>query len=311
MISDRDRGNLLTEQINSHSIDLDRLSPLELVDAINAEDAKVAHAVAQQRQEIARAIEVTAAALQQGGRLIYVGAGTSGRLGVLDAAECPPTFQVPPELVQGAIAGGADALIRSAEGKEDEWDAGIAEIAARKIGAGDVVMGIAAGGTTPFVHGALAEARNRRATTLFFACVSQRQVPMECDVNIRVLVGPEILTGSTRMKAGTATKLVLNTLSTGVMVQLGKVYSNLMVDVAVTNTKLRDRAVRIITHLTGCDRERASQVLDAAQQKVKPALLMQWLDCDLETATVLLQQVGGDLRAARQQGQTSEQSRAV
>ena len=307
MTGDRDRGNLLTEQINPQSIDLDRLTTLELVDAIGAEDAKVAQAVAQQRQEIARAIELTAAALQRGGRLLYVGAGTSGRLGVLDAAECPPTFQVPPELVQGAIAGGLDALVRSAEGKEDEWDAGAAEIAARSIDRNDVVMGIAAGGTTPFVHGALAEARDRQATTLFFACVSQEQVPMNCNVNIRVLVGPEVLTGSTRMKAGTATKLVLNTLSTGVMVRLGKVYSNLMVDVAVTNDKLRDRALRIITHLTHCNRDRAGTVLDAAQQQVKPALLMQWLDCDLTTATALLDRVGGDLRAARQRGEDSGQ----
>ena len=181
----------------------------------------------------------------------------------------------------------------------------MAEIVARNIAPHDVVMGIAAGGTTPFVHGALAEARDRRATTLFFACVSQQQVPMDCDVNIRVLVGPEVLTGSTRMKAGTATKLVLNTLSTGVMVRLGKVYSNLMVDVAVTNDKLRDRALRIITHLTHCDRHRARVVLDKAHQQVKPALLIQWLGCDLVTATSLLQEAGGNLRMARQWGEES------
>ena len=297
-----DRGSLLTEQINQGTVDIDRLSSLELVDLINAEDAKIAQAVALQRTEIAKAIDLTAAALRQGGRLFYVGAGTSGRLAVLDAAECPPTFHVPPELVQGIIAGGADALVRSAEGKEDEWSAGGAEIAARGITPSDVVMGIAAGGTTPFVHGALAEARDRQATTLFFACVSEVQVPMTCDVNIRVLVGPEILTGSTRMKAGTATKLVLNTLSTGIMVQLGKVYSNLMVDVAVTNAKLHDRAVRILTHLTGCDRPLAIQLLEEANNQVKPALLMHWLGCDYLTATRQLEAANGNLREAREGG---------
>ncbi|MEL7086034.1 MAG: N-acetylmuramic acid 6-phosphate etherase [Cyanobacteria bacterium J06597_1] len=299
-----DRGSLLTEQINPRSADLDRLSSLELVEVMNGEDAKVAMAVAEAKVAIARAIDLTVPALQAGGRLLYVGAGTSGRLGVLDAAECPPTFQVPPTVVQAAIAGGTDALVRSAEGKEDEREAGAQEIASRAIGERDVVMGIAAGGTTPYVHGALAEARQRGAGTIFFACVPESQVPMECDVNIRVLVGPEVLTGSTRMKAGTATKLVLNTLSTGVMVQLGKVYGNLMVDVAVTNDKLRDRAVRIITHLTGYERQQAIELLDAAQQQVKPALLMAWLQCSGEQARALLAATGGDVRASREHGLT-------
>ena len=295
-----DRGSLLTEQINPVSEDIDRLSSLELVDTINAEDAKIARAVALQREAVAKAIDLTAEALGKGGRLFYVGAGTSGRLGVLDAAECPPTFQVPPDLVQGIIAGGADALVRSAEGKEDDRSAGASEIARREINSLDVVMGIAAGGTTPFVHGALEAARNRQAKTLFFSCVSEAQVPVECDVNIRVLVGPEILAGSTRMKAGTATKLVLNTLSTGVMVKLGKVYRNLMVDVAVTNTKLHDRAVRIVTHLTGCSREQATQLLEQARNQVKPALLMYWSSCDYPTAVNQLKTADGNLRLARE-----------
>ncbi|MEM9567815.1 MAG: N-acetylmuramic acid 6-phosphate etherase [Cyanobacteria bacterium P01_E01_bin.34] len=296
------RGSLLTEQINPFSADLDRLSSLELVEVIHEEDAKVAVAVADAKVAIARAIDLTVPALRAGGRLLYVGAGTSGRLGVLDAAECPPTFQVPSNMVEAAIAGGADALVRSAEGKEDEREAGAQEVVSRTIGERDVVMGIAAGGTTPYVHGALAEARQRGAGTIFFACVPESQVPMECDVNIRVLVGPEVLTGSTRMKAGTATKLVLNTLSTGVMVQLGKVYGNLMVDVAVTNDKLRDRAVRIITHLTGYERQQAIELLDAARQQVKPALLMAWLQCSSEQASALLTATGGDLRRARERG---------
>ena len=299
MAADRNRGNLLTEQINPDSVDLDRLSPLELIEVINAEDAKVADAVAEAKHAMAKAIDLTVNALKSGGRLLYVGAGTSGRLGVLDAAECPPTFQISPNIVQAAIAGGTNALVRSAEGKEDEREAGAAEIVSRSIGGQDVVMGIAAGGTTPYVHGALSEARKRRAKTVFFACVPESQVPMECDVNIRVLVGPEVLTGSTRMKAGTATKLVLNTLSTGVMVKLGKVYGNLMVDVAVTNDKLRDRALRIISHLTDSDRQQATELLEAAQQQVKPALLMAWLQCDFSTANELLQATDGNVRAAR------------
>lgn len=302
------RGGLLTEQINPVSAELDRLSSVELVGIINGEDARVAAAVAETKEAIAAAIDITVQSLRAGGRLLYVGAGTSGRLGVLDAAECPPTFQVPPTVVQAAIAGGSGALVRSAEGKEDEREAGAQEVADRTIGDRDVVMGIAAGGTTPYVHGALAAARQRGARTIFFACVPESQVPMECDVNIRVLVGPEVLTGSTRMKAGTATKLVLNTLSTGVMVRLGKVYGNLMVDVAVTNDKLRDRAVRIIEHLTGYERQRAMEVLDAAQQQVKPALLMAWLSCSLDLAQALLAATDGDLRTAREQGEQQLQS---
>ena len=305
--TDPNRGNLLTEQINPLSAELDRLSSLELVEVINGEDAKVAAAVGEAKEAIARAIDITVPALRAGGRLLYVGAGTSGRLGVLDAAECPPTFQVSPNVVQAAIAGGTGALVRSAEGKEDERAAGAQDIADRSIGERDVVMGIAAGGTTPYVHGALAAARQRGARTIFFACVPESQVPMECDVNIRVLVGPEVLTGSTRMKAGTATKLVLNTLSTGVMVNLGKVYGNLMVDVAVTNDKLRDRAVRIVMHLTGYERQQAMELLDAAQQQVKPALLMGWLQCDLEQARTWLVATDGDLRAAKDRGKQKAQ----
>ncbi|WP_017327645.1 N-acetylmuramic acid 6-phosphate etherase [Synechococcus sp. PCC 7336] len=296
-----DRGNLLTEALNPASENLDQLSTLELVDVINAEDAKVAVVVAQQREAIARAIDLAAASLRKGGRLVYVGAGTSGRLGVLDAAECPPTFQTDPQQVQGAIAGGFEALVRSAEGKEDEWAAGVAEMVERQISAVDVVMGIAAGGTTPYVRGALAEARDRGAATLFFACVPENQVPMECDVNLRVSVGPEVLAGSTRMKAGTATKLVLNAISTGVMVQLGKVYGNLMVDVAVTNAKLRDRAIRILTTLTDCDRPEAEALLESAELQVKPALLMYWSGCEYAIAQSALARADGNLRVARNQ----------
>ncbi|MEO1134344.1 MAG: N-acetylmuramic acid 6-phosphate etherase [Cyanobacteria bacterium J06639_1] len=296
-----DRGHLLTEAINPASADLDLLSPLELVDVINAEDAKAVAAVASQREAVAKAIALAAAALKAGGRIFYVGAGTSGRLGVLDAAECPPTFRADPEQVQGIIAGGSNALVRSAEGKEDEWDGGKAAIAERAITDRDFVLGIAAGGTTPYVHGALAEARDRGAKTGFFACVSEDSVPMQCDVNIRPLVGPEVVTGSTRMKAGTATKLVLNAISTGAMVQIGKTYGNYMVDVTVSNVKLRDRALRTIQKLTECDRSTADNLLESAHLQVKPALLMFWAHCTYDEAKQTLASCEGSLRRARQQ----------
>jgi len=229
------RGHLLTEQANPHSQNLDQLSALELVDLFNQEDAKTIAAIAAARESLAEAIDRTAAALRQGGRLFYVGAGTSGRLGVLDAAECPPTFCTNPELVQGIIAGGAGALVRSSEDLEDRAEDGAEAIAHRHITELDVVVGITAGGTTPYVHGALHAARQRGATTVFIACVPVEQAAAKVDIDIRLLVGPEILAGSTRLKAGTVTKLALNLLSTGVMVQLGKVYGNRMVDVAVTN----------------------------------------------------------------------------
>ncbi|MFM7579097.1 MAG: N-acetylmuramic acid 6-phosphate etherase, partial [Microcystaceae cyanobacterium] len=192
---------------------------------------------------LAQAIELTSTALRQGGRLFYIGAGTSGRLGVLDAAECPPTFCTPPEMVQGILAGGAAALVKSSEGLEDIWADGEKAVEDYGIGQGDVLVGITAGGTTPYVQGALATAKKRGATTIFMACVPTEQAAIAVDVDIRLLTGPEILAGSTRLKAGTVTKMALNILSTGTMVKLGKVYGNRMIDVAVTNSKLEDRAL--------------------------------------------------------------------
>ncbi len=229
------RGHLLTEQVNPDSLNLDQLSSIELVELFNREDAKTITAIAEAKLSLAEAIDLTATSLRRGGRLFYVGAGTSGRLGVLDAAECPPTFCTPPELVQGIIAGGAAALVRSSEGLEDRSDDGAAAISHHHITQLDVVVGIAAGGTTPYVHGALRAARQRGASTIFIACVPIEQVSAEVDVNIRLLVGAEVVAGSTRLKAGTVTKLALNILSTSVMVKLGKVYGNRMIDVAVTN----------------------------------------------------------------------------
>jgi N-acetylmuramic acid 6-phosphate etherase len=295
-----DRGHLLTEQANPRSAQLDQLSALELVDLFNQEDQRTLAAIAGAREALAAAIDVTAEALGQGGRLFYVGAGTSGRLGVLDAAECPPTFCTPPDLVQGIIAGGAGALVKSSEGLEDVADDGAAAIAARAIRSPDVVVGITAGGTTPYVQGAIAAARQRGATTVFMACVPADQVPVAADIDIRLLVGPELLAGSTRLKAGTVTKMALNILSTGVMVRLGKVYGNRMVDVAVTNTKLRDRALRILCDLTDLDRDAAARLLDRSNQQVKLALMMHLGNVNVEDATARLAQHHGQLRQALQ-----------
>ncbi|MFZ4640156.1 MAG: N-acetylmuramic acid 6-phosphate etherase [Nodosilinea sp.] len=296
-----DRGHLLTEQANPRSAHLDQLTALELVDLFNQEDQLTLAAMAAAREPLAAAIDAIASALQQGGKLYYVGAGTSGRLGVLDAAECPPTFCTPPDLVQGIIAGGAGALVRSSEGLEDVFEDGEAAIAARAISPSDVVVGITAGGTTPYVWGALAAARQRQATTIFIACVPASQVKIDVDIDIRLPVGPEVLAGSTRLKAGTVTKMALNSLSTGAMVRLGKVYGNRMVDVAVTNTKLRDRALRIICDLTDLDRASAANLLDQSDQQVKLALLMHLGQLDRGQASACLSQSQGHLGQALEQ----------
>ncbi|MBD3882397.1 N-acetylmuramic acid 6-phosphate etherase [Phormidium tenue FACHB-886] len=294
-----ERGHLLTEQENPNSRTLDQMTALEIVDLFNQEDAKTIAAIAQSREALAEAIDRTATALRQGGRLFYIGAGTSGRLGVLDAAECPPTFCTPPELVQGIIAGGAGALVRSSEDLEDRAEDGVQAIAHRHITHLDVVVGITAGGTTPYVHGALHAARQRGATTVLIACVPTEQVSLEVvDIDIRLLVGAEVLAGSTRLKAGTVTKLALNILSTGVMVKLGKVYGNRMVDVAVTNSKLHDRALRILQDLTNLDREAAARLLEQSDRQVKLALLLHWSGLDREAGKQLLAAHQGNLRQA-------------
>ena len=294
----QERGHLLTEQVNPNSLNLDKLSSLELVELFNAEDEKAVAAVEKAKVQLAEAIERTADSLHHGGRLFYIGAGTSGRLGVLDAAECPPTFCTPPELVQGIIAGGAGALLRSSEDLEDSAGDGEAAIAQRQITQLDVVVGITAGGTTPYVHGALQAARQRGATTIFIACVPIEQVEAAVDIDIRLLTGPEVVAGSTRLKAGTATKLALNIISTGTMVKLGKVYGNRMVDVAVTNQKLRDRALRILQDLTSLNREAAGFLLERSGKWVKLALLMHWTGLEKEEGATLLSEYKGNLRVA-------------
>jgi N-acetylmuramic acid 6-phosphate etherase len=293
-----DRSHLLTEQRLPESMRLDAMSIDDAIDLMNREDQKAVQAVALIRSEITRATEIVVAALRQGGRLIYFGAGTSGRLGVLDASECPPTFRVDPNLVQGVIAGGPDAMFRAKEGAEDSPEGGAQAVDEKQVGPNDVVMGIAAGGTTPFVHGALRRAKELGAKTLFLSCV--QAVPSEppVDVVLRPLVGPEVLTGSTRLKAGTATKLVLNTITTIAMVQMGKVYENLMVDLRASNIKLWDRGARIVSTLTGLDRDHAMELLRAADGHVKLAVVMHKRHVSSGEAKLLLDKAGGKLREA-------------
>ena len=295
---DQTRGHLLTELNNPNSQNLDQLSPLELVELFNQEDLYTIKAIEQAKVELAKAIEMITTALSHGGRLFYVGAGTSGRLGVLDAAECPPTFCTPPELVQAIIAGGESALVRSSEGLEDSATEGEQIVKLRGVNEKDVLVGIMAGGTTPYVHGALAQARALGAKTIAIACVPKEQVKIEADLDIRLLTGPEIVAGSTRLKAGTATKMALNILSTGVMVRLGKVHGNRMVDVSVTNSKLKDRALRILKDLTGIAHHEAEHLLESSGRKVKLSLLMFWTGLGAQQAQQLLDQNQGKIRSA-------------
>jgi len=287
----------LTERRNPNTTGIDTASALELVDLINAEDRRIAGAVAEAREQIARAVELAEAAFRQGGRLFYVGAGTSGRLGVLDASECPPTFGSQPEMVQGIIAGGFQALVRSVEGAEDDLNAAIQEMDARKVDGRDFVVGIAASGTTPYVRAALGRAQALGARTALVACAQPPAVLRETvDACIVVLVGPEVVTGSTRMKAGTATKLVLNTITTGAMVRLGKTWGNLMVDVRIWNEKLVDRGQRIVMETTGLDRTAAQAAIDAADGRVKLAIVMARLGIGREEAERRLAEHDGRLR---------------
>ncbi len=275
----------LTERRNPRSVQIDLASPRELVDLIAAEDATVPAAVAREAEAIARALDLVEAAFRAGGRLIYVGAGTSGRLGVLDAAECPPTFGTPPGMVLGIIAGGSGALLKAVEGAEDDVNLGIAAMDERRVGGEDVVVGIAASGVTPFVRAALGRAQTLGARTVLLACAEPPALLAEtCDVCIVVRTGPEVVTGSTRMKAGTATKLVLNTLTTGARVRLGKTYGNLMVDLQSTNAKLVDRGERIVMEVAGVDRTRAREALEAAGGKVRTAIVVARLGVTAEEA---------------------------
>lgn len=286
----------LTEQRNPRSMRIDQLSTQEIVDLIIAEDRMVAEAVQEERDEIAHAIDMVVDCFRRGGRLFYVGAGTSGRLGVLDASEMPPTYGTDPSMVQGLIAGGLDALVRAQEGAEDHPEDGARDIAARGVTEKDFVLGIASSGTTPYVHGALRKARELGARTGFLLCTYPTQELTDThDVVIAPLVGPEVITGSTRMKAGTATKMVLNTITTASMVKLGKVYGNLMVDLQVTCEKLRDRGERILIETIGVDRAAAAALLEKAGGHVKTAIVMGRLDIDAVAARARLEAEGGQL----------------
>jgi N-acetylmuramic acid 6-phosphate etherase len=293
-----DWSGLLTEQRNPRSMNLDALSTIEAVRLMNEEDRSVAEAVATQLDKIASAVDLVVAGLRASGRLFYVGAGTSGRLGMLDASECPPTFGTDPELVRGIIAGGLEALVRSQEGAEDDRAKGASEVGEHEVGPNDIVIGIAASGVTPFVLGALEAAKIRGSATVFFTCNPDSASQVDVDVVIATAVGPEVVTGSTRLKAGTATKLVLNTISTISMVHLGKVYENLMVDVRPMSAKLHDRSRRILGALTDLGESEAAAVIAEAGNDLKTAILQTKRAVSAETARELLKRNAGVVRRA-------------
>ena len=286
----------LTEQRNPATTDIDRLSALEIVRVINDEDHGIAPAIATQLEQVARAVEMAEDTFRSGGRLVYVGAGTSGRLGVLDASEMPPTYGTDPEMVRGVIAGGEAALRTPVEGAEDDREEGARAVDALDVSARDFVFGIAASGTTPYVHGALTRAKQRGARTGFLLCTQPEEWMLAVyDVVIAPLVGPEVVTGSTRMKAGTATKMVLNMITTGAMIRLGKVYGNLMVDLRATNRKLQDRSERILMETMDLDRPAAAELLRRAGGSVKTAMVMHFCRVDCDEAQRLLRKAGGRL----------------
>jgi len=286
-----------TEQRNRNTERIDVASSLEIVDLMNAEDASIAGVVRGERERIAKGIDLLVEAFRAGGRLVYVGAGTSGRLGVLDATECPPTFGTPPSMVVGVIAGGYGALVKGLEGAEDDVNAGAAAMDTAAVTNRDVVVGIAASGTTPYVRAALARAQTLGARTILVTCSTPPKVLAEtCDVIINPIAGPEVLTGSTRLKAGTATKLVLNTLTTGAMIRLGKAYGNLMVDLMAWSAKLVDRGERIVMECCGVGRTEARAAIERAAGSVKLAIVMVRRGVDAAEAGRLLDAAGGFVR---------------
>ena len=290
--------DLTTEARNPASEDLDKLSTIDFVRLVNREDAKLAAAVAEEAENIAAAIDLIVARLESGGRLIYMGAGTSGRLGVLDASECPPTFNTDPGRVIGLIAGGSRALREAIEGAEDAADQGAGDLQAIALGERDVVVGITASGTAPYVLGGMQYAREIGAGTIGISCNRGSPVSTEATIAISVVVGPEVLSGSTRMKAGTATKMVLNMLSTGAMVKLGKTYGNLMVDLQATNAKLTARAKKIVQQVTGLSLEAAGELMASCGGDVKTAIVAHQTGSSPSEARAKLDAVGGRLRAA-------------
>src|SRR5262245_32035947 len=297
-------SRLTTEARNPASERIDTLSALEIARLMNAEDARVAEAVGREAEPIARAIEIIAQRLRAGGRLIYIGAGTSGRLGVLDATECPPTFSTPPEMVVGLIAGGYTALTRAVEGAEDHPEFAVSDLKQVQLSRGDAVVGIATSGRTPYVIGGLRYAREVGAAAIGLACNDGSALTDAADLMLTPVVGPEVVSGSTRLKAGTATKLVLNMLTTGAMVLLGKTYGNLMVDLKATNAKLVARTRRIVAMLTGLSEEAAEQQLARCGGELKTAVVAHRHNVSAEAARAMLQRAGGQLRIALESSPT-------
>lgn len=287
---------LATEQSNNKTSHIDALPTTEVIRLINEEDKKVAEAVGAIAPSIAAAVDVIAERLQKGGRLFYIGAGTSGRIGILDAAECPPTFGTAPDLVQGLIAGGRSAVFKAHEGVEDDPELGKADLSAKNLTACDVVVGLSASGRTPYVAGALAYAASVGAATISVDCSPGSVISSYADIDLCVLSGPEVIAGSTRMKAGTAQKMILNMLSTGAMIKLGKVYGNLMVDVTASNEKLRERARRIVMTVSQCSRKTAEEALAQCGGKVKTAVVMTRLGISRAEADKRLAEAGGHIR---------------
>jgi N-acetylmuramic acid 6-phosphate etherase len=288
----------LTEQANAAAESIDDLDTESMLAVINGEDARVAGAVAVEIPRIARVVDAVVAALDAGGRLFYIGAGTSGRLGVLDASECPPTFSVPPEMVQGIMAGGERALAQSTEASEDDPQMGARDLLERGFRKGDVLVGIAASGRTPYVLGAVRKARELGAITAGISCTPDSELSRMVDLPVEPLAGPEVVAGSTRLKAGTATKLVLNMISTGAMIRLGNVFGNLMVNVQPRNRKLVDRARRIIERAAGVNPERAAQLLEQSGESVRTAIVMGRLSVSREEAERRLSAARGRVREA-------------
>ncbi len=295
-----DLSHMTTEKRNGATMDLDQMTALEIATVMNQEDRKVPLAIEKALPQIARTIEAVETAFRQGGRLFYIGAGTSGRLGVLDASECPPTFGVDTGMVVGLIAGGDRALRFPIEGAEDDRALCVQDLKERELCGRDVLVGIAASGRTPYVLGGLEYARSLGCTTAAIACNRDSEVGKATHIAIEVEVGPEVLTGSTRLKSGTAQKLIVNMISTGAMVRIGKAYQNLMVDVVQSNAKLQVRAENIVMEATGVDREMARQTIDAAQGSVKTAITMILASCGREEALSLLEKAGGKVRQAIQ-----------
>lgn len=293
-----DLQKMTTESRNPSTMDLDIMTPLEIVTAMNREDTEVPHAITPVLPRVAQAVEWAIAALGAGGRVFYMGAGTSGRLGVLDSVECPPTFGVSPDTIVGLIAGGDRAFVKAVEGAEDNWELGEADLRNRGLTEKDLVIGIAASGRTPYVLGGLAYARQTGCHTVAISCNAGSRIGGAADLAIEVVVGPEILTGSTRLKAGTAQKLILNMISTAAMVGAGKAYQNLMVDVMQTNEKLHVRAENIVMEATGVDRETARDTITKASGSVKTAITMILADCDAAEAVRRLEKANGHVRQA-------------